>query len=122
MGQGKEQLSSRQTHRLERDRPHWLAPNWEIAPGLGIDYSASLRLFGTEGEVILQEGSLLWIPLHKPASSWTQNEKLDTLFQFRLPTGLPSGSYALRLVVYDVESLVPTVQFGVWETEVTFVL
>ena len=45
---------------------------------------------------------------------------LDTLFQFRLPAGRPSGSYALRLVVYDVESLVPTVQVGVWEPEVTF--
>ena len=87
---------------------------------MGRDYSASLRLLGTEGEVILQGDSLLWIPLHKPTSSWTRNEKLDTLFQFRLPAGRPSGSYALRLVVYDVESLVPTVQVGVWEPEVTF--
>lgn len=46
-------------------------------------------------------------------------ERLDTLFQFSLLAGLPSGSYDMWLFVYDVESLVPTVKMGVWEPVVT---
>ena len=35
------------------------------------------------------------------------------------PSDLPPGEYELRLVVYDFETLKPTVELGVWEPETT---
>ena len=35
------------------------------------------------------------------------------------PEDLPAGNYELRLVVYNFETLVPTVEIGVWEAETT---
>ena len=49
LGQGAEQMSSRQVLKLGRDRPLWMALQWQIAPGLEVDYSISLRLYGVEG-------------------------------------------------------------------------
>lgn len=119
LGQGGKEFSAEQSLRLERERPLWIALNWEISPDLEVDYSVSLRLYNSEGEVAFQEDSPLWDPLHQPTSDWETGEKTDTLFQFNLPACIPSGSYELRLVVYNVESLVLTVQVGVWEPEVT---
>ena len=34
-----------------------------------------------------------------------------------IPPDLKPGEYELRLVVYDYESLKPTVELGVWEPE-----
>ncbi len=37
----------------------------------------------------------------------------------KIPAELSAGEYELRMVVYDFETLVPTVEIGVWEPEVT---
>lgn len=43
---------------------------------------------------------------------------MDTVFYLDIPADLAPGDYELRLVVYDSETLSPTVELGVWEPEV----
>ena len=117
LGQGEREHSVSGPIELGRDRPFWVALNWEPHRELEVDYSVSLRLYGAEGDVVFQEDSHLWNPLHQPTSSWMPGERTDTLFQFTVPPDISSGSYDLRLIVYNIEDLAPTVQVGVWEPE-----
>ena len=119
LGQGEDQLSSQQALELGRDRPLWMALRWQIAPGLDIDYAISLRLHDAAGERVFQEDAVLWNPVHWPTSSWSADEPVDTLDLIQFPADLAAGEYELRMVVYDFETLVPTVEIGVWEPEVT---
>ena len=117
LGQGTEEHTASSPFEPERARPFWIALSWETLEDLEVDFSISLRLYNDEGGVVFQEDSLLWNPLHQPTSGWTPGDRTETLFQFSLPVDLAPGSYDLRLVVYNVENLVPTVQVGVWEPE-----
>ncbi|MXZ22646.1 MAG: hypothetical protein F4Y84_18955 [Caldilineaceae bacterium SB0665_bin_25] len=119
LGQGPEEYSVARPFELKRDKPLWIALNWETVPDLEVDYSVSIRLHNRAGEVVLQEDSLLWNPLHRPTSDWTPGDRIDTLFQISLPPDIAPGDYELRLVVYNAETLTPTVQVGVWEPEST---
>ena len=119
LGQGGEQMSTVQMIELGRERPMWMALQWQIAPGLAIDYSISLRLHDGAGERVFQEDFVLWNAGHRPTSSWPAHEPVEALNLIRLPADLPAGEYELRMVVYDFETLVPTVEIGVWEPEVT---
>ena len=119
LGQGKNQLSSRQLFDLERDRPMWMALRWKTAPGLDVDYAISLRLYNAEGERAYQEDIVLWSLSHLPTSYWTADVPVDTLALLAVPADLPAVNYELRLVVYNFDTLVPTVEQGVWEPETT---
>ena len=119
LGQGEDQLSSQQVLELGRDRPLWMSLQWQIAPGLDIDYAISLRLHDAAGERVFQEDAVLWNPVHWPTSSWSEEEPVDTTALLKIPAELSAGEYELRVVVYDVETLTPTVEIGVWEPEVT---
>ncbi len=119
LGQGAEQMSSRQLLSLERDRPLWMALQWQTASGLDVDYVISLRLYNAEDEIVYQEDDVLWNPEHWPTSHWPGDVPIDTLSLLNIPANLPAGEYALRLVVYNFETLVPTVEIGVWEPEMT---
>ena len=44
---------------------------------------------------------------------------MDSLGQRKFPDDLPPDEYELRLVVYNFETLVPTVEIGVWQPETT---
>ena len=119
LGQGAEQMSSQHALELERGRPLWMALRWQITPGLGIDYAISLRLYDAAGERAYQEDAVLWNPVHRPTSSWSHEEAVDTTALLTFPADLPAGEYELRMVVYDFETLTPTVEIGVWEPELT---
>ena len=119
LGQGAEQLSSQQLLDLGRDRPLWMALRWQTAPGLDVDYSMSLRLYNVEGERVHQEDRVLWNPVHRPTSYWTADSPVNTLAWLDFQEDLPAGNYELRLVVYNFETLVPTVEIGIWEPETT---
>ena len=116
LGQGEEQLSSQQL-KLGQDRSLWLALQWQAAPGLEIDYSISLRLHNAEGGGVYQEDAILTNSDPASTSHWSAEELVDTLHLLEFPTDLPPGEYELRLVVYDFETLKPTVEIGVWESE-----
>ena len=118
LGQDEDQLDSQQLH-LGRERSLWGVMQWQIAPGLNTDYAISLRLQNAEGERAHQEDYVLWNPSHHPTSHWPEDEPVDTPFLLDIPDDLAAGDYELRLVVYNLETLVPTVEIGVWEPEVT---
>ena len=120
LGQGEEQLSTRQPLPLGGDRSLWGVLQWQAAPGLDIDYAISLRLHNMEGERVYQADDLLWKPTnHTPTSQWSADEVVDTLVQLDFPPDLPPGDYELRMVVYNFETQAPTVQQGIWEPEIT---
>ncbi len=120
LGQGAEQLSSQQVLDLGWVRPLWGVLQWQIDPGLDVDYAISLRLHNAENEMVYQTDDLLWQPAnHWPTSQWPANEPVDTLFQLDFPVELPPGDYELRMVVYNFETQASIVQQGVWEPEIT---
>jgi len=119
LGQGGEQMSSRQSLSLRRDLPMWTVLRWQTDPGLDVKYAISLRLYNIEGERAFQEDIVLWSPRHLPTSDWSGEEPVDTVSLLAFPAELPADEYELRMVVYDFETQVPTVEIGVWEPEMT---
>lgn len=118
LGLDEDQVNS-QKLTLGRGRSLWGVIRWQIAPGLDTDYAISLRLQNAEGERAHQEDYVLWNPSHHPTSRWPEDEPVDTPFFLDIPEDFAAGDYDLRLVVYNLETLVPTVEIGVWEPEVT---
>ena len=116
LGQGKAQLSTPQRLDVEQ-APPWLALQWQTATGLAMDYAISLRLFDAEGIVVFQQDAKLKNPKDWPTGRWSPVKVVDTLHRLEFPADIPPGDYELRLVVYDAESLKPTVELGVWEPE-----
>ena len=119
LGQGTEQLSSNQQFDLDQDRSWWIAMQWQTAPGLEVVYSISLRLHDAEGSKVYQHDAVLENSTPSPTNRWQADELVDSLQLLEFPSELPPGEYELRLVVYDFESLKPTVELGVWEPETT---
>ena len=118
-GQGDLQLSAQHPINLEEDRPLWLALQWQTAPELSIDFAISLRLHDAEGSGVYQYDYTLWRPDHSSSGAGGVSETFDTVHLLDFPDDLQSGLYELRIVVYDTETLKPTVELGVWEPETT---
>ena len=118
LGRGEEQLSSQQPLIVEEERAFWLVLKWETAPDLHIDYAISLRLHDAEGRAVYHKDEVLWKADHTKTGIGGPSELFDTPFQVDIPADLLPGEYELRLIVYDEESLKPTVELGVWEPEV----
>ena len=119
LGQGKEQLSSKQRFDLHGDRSWWVVLQWKTDPGLAADYSISLRLNDAEGSLVYHQDAFLENFVPFPTSKWAAEELVDTLHLLEFPPELPPGEYELQMVVYDFETLQPTVELGVWEAEKT---
>lgn len=119
LGQDEDQLPTEEVA-LARGHSMWGVLEWQIDPGLEIDYAISLRIYDGAGMMVRQEDSILWKATnHTPTSHWAPDEKVETLFRLGVPAELQPGYYELRLVVYDFETQTPTVQQEVWEPEVT---
>ena len=119
LGQGVEQLSTRPEYELGRERPLWMTMRWQTDPELKVDYSISTRLYNEAGERAYQEDAVLRRGSGHPTSYWWMKDSVDYVTVLSLPADLPAGEYQLRLVVYDLETLTPTVEIGVWEPETT---
>ena len=118
LGQGARQLSAAGMTGLDPGSTVWGVLQWQTATGLEDDYAISIRLYSDEGTAVFQEDIVLWNPAnHTPTSHWPSQEAVDSLFRLDLPAELPPGDYQLRLVVYNSETLIPTVEVGVWEPE-----
>ena len=115
---GADQLPNQKLYNLGESRTLWVALQWHTAPELAIDYGISLRLHDSEGVGVYQEDAVLWKPHHTYTGNRGPSELFDTLTQVKLPADLPPGDYELRLIVYDAETLKPTVELGVWVPEV----
>ena len=121
-GQGQRQFSAREILNLGQDSKMWVALQWSTHPELGINYSISLRLHDKGGAGVYQMDTVIWKPNHTLTGSGGPSAQFDTVFQLQLPADLLPGEYELRLVVYDSETLQPTVELGVWEPELTLAL
>lgn len=119
LGQGRKQLPAQEEFTLEEDRSLWVALQWLTQPGLDVDYAVSLRLHSREGASVYQRDQRLILARlnYQHTSSWPAGEAVDTLARFPIPSSVPAGTYELRLIVYNAETLVPTVEIGVWEPE-----
>ena len=85
--------------------------------GLETDYSISLRLHNAEGDGVYQQDAILTDSIPASTSHWSAEELVDTMHLLVFPNDFPPREYELRLVVYDFETLKPTVEIGVWEAE-----
>ena len=118
LGKGEEQLPLQPIINLEEDRSLWVALQWQCASGLDIDYGISLRLHDADGGRLYQDDAVLRKWNLTPTSYWSADDLVVSVVHLDFPAELPPGEYDLRLVVYDTESLTPTVELGVWEPEV----
>ena len=117
LGQGEEQLSSRQLLSPERDRALWMVLLWETNLNTDTDFAISLRLYNSEGGMSYQMDDVLGNVNHARTSLWPANEPVETLHYLDFPADLQPGEYELRLIVYSTETQIPTVEIGVWEPE-----
>lgn len=105
---------------LTKDRPMTLILQWQVEPGLEVDYSVSFRLYDEAGDLAYQQDDMLWGQrTYLRTSGWPADEPVDTVFVVDVPDELMAGVYDLRVVVYDSETLTPTVEVGVWEPQVS---
>ncbi len=113
-------LTPQQIPSLDGGRSQWVALQWQVDADLNVDYAVSLRLHDADGARVHQQDQwlLLGSLYNAPTSRWAAGEPVDTLVSFSVPPDLPAGRYELRLVVYDVKTLTPTVEIDVWEPEV----
>lgn len=117
IGQSAGQLSLDQQFDLKQDRSWWIAIQWQADPGLEAVYSISLRLHDSERGMVYQQDAVLENSASVPTNKWKVDELVDSLHFLDFPSEIQSGEYDLRLVVYDFETLIPTVELGVWEPE-----
>ena len=98
-------------------RSLWTALQWRAIPGLDADFAISLRLVSPEGAISYQRDVVLGDSNHARTKYWKSNRAVDTLYHLNFPADLEPGDYELRLIVYDAETLTPTVEIDVWEPE-----
>ncbi len=117
LGQGDEQLSSRQILSPEQDRALWMVLLWETNLDTVTDFAISLRLYNREGGLSYQMDDVLGNANHARTGLWPADEPVETLHYLDFPADLEPGEYELRLIVYSTETNIPTVEIGVWEPE-----
>lgn len=117
LGQFSRQMTSKQRLMLKESSPLWVALQWETTRELTTDFAISLRLYDGEGVMALQRDAVLGNANLMRTSHWWTGEFVDTLFHLDFPDSLDPGEYELRLIVYDAETLTPTVEIDVWEPE-----
>ena len=117
IGQGPETLPTSLLFDMGNGQPMWMVLQWQTAPGLDLIYSISIRLHDHDGGVVYQKDAVLTRDGIASTRHWKPDELVQTLHLINLPHDLTTGEYELRLVVYDFESLKPTVELGVWQAE-----
>ena len=119
LGEGKRQHPARQILSLNDSRFLWVDLQWQTGAELDVDYAVSLRLHNVQGTRVHQKDQ--WLLLgrldYAPTSRWMGDEPVDTHIFFPIPSHLPAGEYELRLIVYNIETGIPTVEIDVWEPE-----
>lgn len=116
--QGNNRLSTRDVIALRQDRSLWVGMKWQTRAGLSTDFAVSLRLRDRWGRSVFQHDEVLGDSSSLPTSRWSAQEPVDTWFSIDIPRELAPGVYELRLVVYNIETLTPTVEIDVWKPDV----
>ncbi len=122
LGQGEQQFPSDQTISLEGGGSLWVALQWLTESGLETDFAISLRLQSADGQNSYQSDHVLGNSTFARTRHWRADRQVDTLFHFDLPAGLAPGEYEFKLIVYNTETGIPTVEIDVWEPELLLAL
>lgn len=117
LGHGESQHPIQQPVDLGMKRSFWMAMQWQTAPKLQTEYAISLRLHNDKGSGVYQKDIVLLNPNRSRTNDWSPDNPVEMISHIEIPHHLESGQYELRLVVYDYETLKPTVELGVWEPE-----
>jgi len=118
LGQGPETLPTSILFDMRNGHPVWMVLQWQTAPGLEIVYSISVRLHDDEGAVVYEKDDVITHDSLSSTRHRNPDEPVETLHLLSPRHNLPTGEYELRLVVYDFETLKPTVELEVWEAEI----
>ncbi len=116
--QGEDRLPTQETVNLRRDQPLWVGMRWRTGSDQHVDFAISLRIHDESGNRVFQQDEVLTDPESRATSQWRELEPVDTWFELEIPADLSTGVYELRLIVYNIETLTPTVEIDVWEPEV----
>ena len=81
-------------------------------------YRTSLRLRDASGQMVYQLDDDLLNFDHQGSDFWQPGDAVESLHILPFPATLAPGTYDLMLVVYDNQTLTPTVQVGTWQPEV----
>ncbi|MCB0185492.1 MAG: hypothetical protein KDE31_14580, partial [Caldilineaceae bacterium] len=86
-----------------------VAIRWQRVPGGAVDrpLKARVALYDGAGNRLAQADERLLNDRHRLPSEWDEREAPLNLYLLALPTDLPEGRYAVRLLVYDAETLAP---------------
>ncbi|MDE0068503.1 MAG: hypothetical protein OXO48_02220 [Caldilineaceae bacterium] len=117
LGQGLNQLSLDAPIRLGKEKKLWTVLRWQTTTELSVDYSVSLRLKDANGSDFYSKDLILWKPDHTVTGHGGPAEQFETWMNLDLPSDLLPGDYDLILVVYDSNTLKPTVEMSVWKPE-----
>lgn len=116
--QGEDRLSTQETIGLRQDLPLWVGIRWRTGTELQVDFAISLRIHDETGNRVFQKDEVLTDSESRATSQWLALEPVDTWFNLEIPPDLSPGVYELRVVVYNISTLTPTVEIDVWEPDV----
>jgi hypothetical protein len=85
-----------------------VALRWAPLATMDVDYKASLRLVGADGDVVAQKDRYLRHNWHQGTSLWPP----ETVNEYYLLSSVAPGDYELRVVVYHPETLSPLIVDG----------
>ena len=120
-------LATPQNLVLDQNQPLWVGMRWQIEhrdfdshvpSSTEADYKISLRLYNAAGDFLYSKDSLLENMDSDTTTSLMPGQTVDTLFFMDIPSDFPPGSYELHMVVYNADTLLPTVQIGTWKPEI----
>ncbi len=115
--QGGEQVMVQPMSLTPDQGPLWVALAWRANQPIAPNLRLALRLYNEGGEQVhFEEYELLDI-VERPTNEWTVDRVNESYQIFPLSGDLPPGAYQLKLLIYDVDSLAPAVQVGIWEPE-----
>jgi hypothetical protein len=77
---------------------------WRAEERLTEDYTASVRLVGPDGQLVLQQDRTP-VATFRPTSTWEPGEIIRDNYGFILPPDAPAGRYEIRVLMYSWPSL-----------------
>ena len=103
---------------LEQNRFLWLETKWETTTRLDADLKTSLRLYSATEENIWANDQFLVTIDNRLTRRWDPSIPVPILNLIDISPDTPPGNYELRLVVYNSQTLDPSAEIDLWETEI----
>jgi len=117
VGQEAEHMSSEAVIGVDGNRPLWVGLSWQTDRIVEVDFKVALRLYDADGANQYNYDGFLKNLNGDTTKGWIPGHPVETLFFLDIPPDIPPGLYDLRLIVYNAETQIPTVEIDVWEPE-----